>query len=140
MRQHKMRRNVVVTGMDAVTALGPDLAAFEAGLRAGRTGIRPLTVFDPTGFRSQLCGQAEEPAFPDLALPSRTSRPDRFGVRAALSALRDAGLDRAAVAPAAVAMGTGTGGALHTEDYLIERNTGASPSAGALIPHQPAAV
>ena len=60
---------VVITGMGAVTALGPDLAAFAAGLREGRSGIGPLQLFDATGYRSAQVGEAEEPAFSTLDLP-----------------------------------------------------------------------
>jgi 3-oxoacyl-[acyl-carrier-protein] synthase II len=136
------RRAVVVTGMGAVTALGPDLAAFEQGLRAGRTGVRRITLFDPAGFRTDLAAQADEPEFPDLegGLPVRTSRPDRFGLRAALSAVADAGIRREDLHRAAVVFGTGTGGAPDTESYMIERGAGRLPPAGRLLPHQPAAV
>ncbi len=138
------RRSVVITGMGAITALGPDLDAFEQGLRAGRTGVRRLTLFDPKGFRTDLAAQAEEPEFPDLprGLPEHTSRPDRFGLRAALSALHDAGLDprHPALFAAAVVFGTGTGGAPDTEAYMIERAAGRPTQSGWLIPHQPAAV
>lgn len=135
------RRQVVVTGIGAVTALGPDVAAFAAGMRQGRSGVRRLSLFDPTGFRTTLAAQAEEPAFPDLAeLPARTSRPDRFGLRAALDAMADAGLSRDDLHGAAVLFGTGTGGAATTEAYMIERFAGRTPPAAWLLPHQPASV
>ncbi|MCS6911815.1 MAG: beta-ketoacyl-[acyl-carrier-protein] synthase family protein [Myxococcales bacterium] len=134
------RHEVLVTGMGAVTALGPDLASFAAGLQAGRTGIRRLTLFDPSGYRSELCGQVAEPDFPDVELPPSTSRPDRFGLRAALDAVRDADLPVEALRGAAVAMGTGTGGALQSEEYVLERLAGRYPDARLLVGHQPAAV
>lgn len=140
-RTRRNRRQVVITGLGAVTALGPDVAAFRDGLRAGTSGVRRITLFDPTGYRTDLAAQAEEPTFPELAsLPSYTSRPDRFGLRAALSAVADAGLLPAALQRAAVVFGTGTGGAAITESYMVARDAGERPPAGCVIPHQPAAV
>ena len=76
---------VVVTGMGIVSALGVDLGAFSAGLRAGRSGVRKQEHLASAGVRSDLCADAAEPEFPEgLALPKYTSRPDRFGLRAAL--------------------------------------------------------
>jgi 3-oxoacyl-[acyl-carrier-protein] synthase II len=139
------RTEVVVTGMGVVSALGPDLVAFAEGLRAGRCGIRQLDLFELPGGRSDLVGQAEEPALPELgaALPPRTSRPDRFGLRAALSAVADAGLQPAQLADAAVVFGIGTGGAAETEGYLralLDDPSAPLPPAGVLVAHQPAAV
>jgi 3-oxoacyl-[acyl-carrier-protein] synthase II len=130
-------RRVAVTGLGVVSALGPDVAAFTDGLRAGRSGIAPLTLFDPTGFRARLAAQAPEPSPPlppDRLLTA--SRPDRFGLQAAFEAVAHAGLDAAALAPAAVVFGTGTGGLPSTEEYV---RAGGGP-AELLVPHQPASV
>ena len=139
------RKNVVVTGMGVISALGSDLVAFSSGLRAGRCGIGKLTLFDAAGSRSELVGQAPEPELPELAaaLPAHTSRPDRFGLRAALSAVADAGLGRRELDHAAVLFGIGTGGAAETEDYLrelLDEQRDELPPATRLIAHQPAAV
>jgi 3-oxoacyl-[acyl-carrier-protein] synthase II len=130
-------RRVAVTGLGVVSALGPDAAAFEAGLRAGRSGIAPLTLFDPSGFRARLAAQAPEPSPP---LPADTlanaSRPDRFGLQAAFEAVAHAGLAARDLERAAVVFGTGTGGLTTTEAYL---RAGEGP-ASLLLPHQPASV
>jgi 3-oxoacyl-[acyl-carrier-protein] synthase II len=135
-------RRVAVTGLGAVTALGPDVAAFERGLRAGRSGIAPLTLFDPAGFRTRLAAQAPEPSLPDeiAARLGPASRPDRFGLQAALEAVAHAGLDAAALRGAAVVFGTGTGGAPLTEAFLDGRRRGETPPATTLVPHQPCSV
>ncbi len=39
-------RKVVVTGMGAVTPLGNDVAQTWDGLKNGRNGIGPITLFD----------------------------------------------------------------------------------------------
>jgi 3-oxoacyl-[acyl-carrier-protein] synthase II len=41
-------RRVVITGMGAVSALGPDVASTWNGLLEGRSGIRTIESFDPS--------------------------------------------------------------------------------------------
>ncbi|MCU1277015.1 MAG: hypothetical protein JWM53_561 [bacterium] len=130
-------RRVAVTGIGVVSALGPDAASFEAGLRAGRSGIRPLTLFDPAGFRATLAAQAPDPTPPvDEAFLATASRPDRFGLQAAFEAVAHAGLDARALADAAIVFGTGTGGLTATEAFVKAGDGDAS----LLIAHQPASV
>ena len=130
-------RRVAVTGIGVVSALGADAAAFAAGLRASRSGIGPLTLFDAAGFRGRLVAQAPAPApplRPDSLLTA--SRPDQFGLQAAFEAVAHAGLDARALAGAAVLFGTGTGGLGSTEAYL----TAGDGPASMLLAHQPASV
>ncbi len=132
--------DVVVTGLGVVSGLGPDLLAFRDGLFSGRSGIGPLTLFSCPDARSQLVAQAPEPDLSNILLPGCTSRPDRFGIAAALAAVAHAGLQSADLHEAAVLFGTGTGGAIEIEQYLREMLTGEKPSAKLLVAHQPASV
>ncbi|WP_199434381.1 beta-ketoacyl-[acyl-carrier-protein] synthase family protein [Qaidamihabitans albus] len=43
-------RRVVITGIGVVSSIGVGVAAFADGLRAGRSGARPIGAFDTTGF------------------------------------------------------------------------------------------
>ena len=52
-------RRVVITGMGAVTPLGNDLASSWDGIVNGRSGIGPITHFDPTGFSTKIAGQQD---------------------------------------------------------------------------------
>ena len=132
---------VAVTGLGAVTALGPDVPSLERGLRAGTTGVRECTLFDTNGFRTRLAAQAPEPTPPlDEALLTNASRPDRFGLQAAFEAVRMAGLDARALERAALIFGTGTGGAGITEQYYRRVHAQETPPASMLVPHQPASV
>jgi 3-oxoacyl-[acyl-carrier-protein] synthase II len=136
-------RRVAITGIGAVTALGPDVASFERGLRAGRSGIaEEVRLFDTTGFRTTLAAVAPEPPddpfFADAKLP--LTRPDRFGVAATAEAIAMAGLDGAALREAALLFGTGTGGALLTEQYTKAVSAGEEADPALLVPHQPASV
>ena len=56
------RRRVVVTGLGCVTPLGRDVASSWEGLVAGRSGIRPITAFDPSRVAARIAG--EVPGFP----------------------------------------------------------------------------
>ena len=56
MTQPEMKR-VVVSGMGAVSPMGPDVAALWEGLAAGRRAIGRITKFDPTGLRNETGGQ-----------------------------------------------------------------------------------
>jgi 3-oxoacyl-[acyl-carrier-protein] synthase II len=130
-------RRVAVTGLGVVSALGPDVAAFSDGLRAGRSGIAPLTLFDPRGFRARLAAQAPEPTPPLPAEELATaSRPDRFGLQAAFEAVAQAGLEPRDLDAAAVIFGTGTGGLNSTEQFL----RASDGDVALLVPHQPASV
>src|ERR1035437_10699127 len=77
-------RRVVVTGLGAVTSLGNDLASTWGGLVSGRSGIGPITLFDASGFRTQLAAEVKElPAGLDPRLTRRLSRTDVIGLTAA---------------------------------------------------------
>ena len=88
-------RRVVVTGLGVISPIGLGKESFLAGLRAGRSGIAPITRFDASGFESKVAGEVNE--FDALAhLGSRRvhqmGRAAHFAVAAAGMALDDAGL------------------------------------------------
>jgi len=136
------RIRIAVTGLGVVSALGPDLACFRDGLRAGRSGLGPLTLFDGDGLRGRIVGQAVDPGAADAAVP--TSRGDRFGVAAARAAVAHAGLDGCALAGAGVVFGVGSGGAALVEQYLrsvdAHDEAGELPSLAWMRAQQPASV
>ncbi len=142
---------VAITGLGAITALGPNVDALDRGLRAGKSGVGELTLFDTSPFRTHLGMQAPEPLSPaalahavglDEARFAQVSRPDRFGLQAAIEAVRDSAISIEELRQAACVFGTGTGGAMRTEQYvrrlLSEGEAGADPTL--LRSHQPAAV
>ncbi|MCA1596266.1 MAG: beta-ketoacyl-[acyl-carrier-protein] synthase II, partial [Chloroflexi bacterium] len=67
-----MSGRVVVTGMGAVSCLGPDVASLWAGLIAGRSGIGPIRKFDPSGLRNPEAGEVFE--LPAGRLSERAAR------------------------------------------------------------------
>ncbi|MEU8181961.1 beta-ketoacyl-[acyl-carrier-protein] synthase family protein [Micromonospora sp. NPDC049044] len=103
---------VVVTGLGPVTSIGVGLDAFAAGLAAGRSGVRPISVFDTAGFgHANGCEVTDfKPDF-DNVPAERLGRASRFSVAAAGLALRDAGVRPADLAgrPGLVTVGTTDG-------------------------------
>ncbi|MFE7133818.1 beta-ketoacyl-[acyl-carrier-protein] synthase family protein [Streptomyces sp. NPDC057638] len=108
-------RRVAITGLGAVTPLGNDAASTWRGLVAGRSGVGPLTVFDPTGFPVRIAGEVRgfDPAaaVPRDADRPRLSRAGGFGVAALLEARRDAAVEPSTYAygERGVAMGASVG-------------------------------
>ena len=47
-------RRVVVTGMGAVTPLGNNAADTWEGLKTGRNGIAPITLFDTEKYKAKV--------------------------------------------------------------------------------------
>jgi 3-oxoacyl-[acyl-carrier-protein] synthase II len=124
-----MERNVVVTGMGAVTPVGNTVPEFWAGLLAGKNGIGTITRFDPSrlptrmggevkGFDPEICMDAKEARRTDLFV--------QYAMAAAQEALRDAGLLDAPPEPdrSGVIIGTGIGGIITFENQartMVER-------------------
>jgi 3-oxoacyl-[acyl-carrier-protein] synthase II len=108
-------RRVVVTGLGVVAPNGVGKEDFWSACVAGRSGARPISCFDASGFPVKVA--AEVPEFdlaPFVPGPHRKSlkimgRAARFGVAAAGLAVRDSGLDLAREDPETVAVVMGAG-------------------------------
>ena len=88
-------RRVVVTGMGMLTPLGASLEASWAGMVNGESGIRPISVFDTTGFPVRFGGAVPEFDMDEYLAPKDARRMDgfiQFGMVAGIQAMRDAGL------------------------------------------------
>ena len=91
------RNRVVITGMGVIAPNGIGLEAFWESLLAGRSGIGPITLFDPVDLKSQIAGEVkgfdpQEYIEPELK-PKRMARHTQFAYAATMMALRDAGLE-----------------------------------------------
>lgn len=90
------QRRVVVTGMGVVTPIGVGLTEFRQALFAGTNGIRRITHFDPSGFRSQIAGEVDTTKLTGVLSPKDSRRMDRFtqfAIVAAEEAIQHSGLD-----------------------------------------------
>jgi len=112
-----VRRRVVITGLGAVTPLGNDVPTMWEGLLAGRSGIGPITAFDPAKLEVRIAAEVKD--FDPVALFGRREarRNDRFAhfaLEAARQAIADAGLqfDDGLGLVTGVLIGTGIGGLL----------------------------
>jgi 3-oxoacyl-[acyl-carrier-protein] synthase II len=89
-------RRVVITGMGAITPLGPSVAATMDGQLAGRSGIGPITRFDahtfPTTFAAEVQGFDLADFIPDPARWKHSGVNSQFAAAAAQQALADADL------------------------------------------------
>ena len=52
-------KRVVVTGLGALTPIGNDVATYWNNLAAGVSGAGPITKFDASKFRTQICLRIE---------------------------------------------------------------------------------
>jgi len=112
--------DVAVTGRGLVTPLGIGLAANEAALRAGRSGIVFMPEWRDRGLESQVAGVADENP-PSALLDAKNSRfttPNaRMAVAAAEEALAEARLPIAEVRGKRIAVILGSAGSTHEQIY-----------------------
>jgi 3-oxoacyl-[acyl-carrier-protein] synthase II len=111
-------RRAVVTGLGAVMPNGNDFEAYWGSLKAGRSGVAPITSFDASGFEVRIAAEVKgfDPGIGmDPKMARRMSRFIHFAMAAGKEAVGRAGLDFAAMTPeqrdrVGVVMNTGGGG------------------------------
>lgn len=109
------RNRVVITGLGAITVLGPTAQIFWENLLQGKSGIRRITQFDASGFPCQIAGEIPEfdpSQYMDRKEARRISRAAQIALAAAIQAVADAGLPSSMPEPerAGVVFGTAIGG------------------------------
>ncbi len=120
---------VVVTGAGIVTAHGIGLAANAAGFRSGACSLRPVTVFDTSGLRAHLGGEAPLPDdLPDCDLHqrqrARLDRAARLLILAGLECLEHAGWDsNLRRETGLISLGTSAAGMSLGEAYYLRKST-----------------
>jgi 3-oxoacyl-[acyl-carrier-protein] synthase II len=108
-------RKVVVTGIGVISSLGRTVGSFWESLLAGRSGLGPITRFDPEGYTCKVASEVNDFDPSDYMDPKEARRNDRytqFAVAATREALADGALDPHSVDPArmGVLIGSGIGG------------------------------
>ena len=88
-------RRVVITGVGPVSAVGVGRQAFFDGLRAGRTGIGPITAFPADRFTSKLAAEVRGFDVRDYLETEKTylDRASQLAFAAMSLAMEDANLD-----------------------------------------------
>ena len=140
-------RRVVVTGMGAITALGSDWPAIEAGLRGCRNAVRTMPEWDVykdlnTRLAAPVAG-FEPPAHWSRKQLRSMGRVSQLAVRASELALEDAGLlgdPLLRSGRAGVACGSSIGSTADISDFAQMLLTGDAPGLNAnsyvrMMPH-----
>ena len=118
-----MKRRVVITGLGALTPLGNSVAESWSAAIAGKSGIGPITRFDPSAFSSRIAGEIKN-FDPTLYVDKKeVRRYDNFAIyslAAAQMAVEDAALT---IGPeiaerVGVIIGSAIGGAQTIEDEV----------------------
>ena len=111
-------RRAVITGLGALMPNGNDFPTYWANLQAGVTGTRTITGFDTSNQEVHIAAQVigfEPSAVMDPKMARRMSRFVHLAIGAGQEAVRDSGIDFAAMSPdqldrVGVVMNTGGGG------------------------------
>jgi 3-oxoacyl-[acyl-carrier-protein] synthase II len=88
-------RRVAITGLGLVTPIGTGVREFWDGIREGRRGVRAITRFDASPFRTRIAGEIPDFDPTPLVDRKRAARMDRVGLLAVTAtrlALEDAAL------------------------------------------------
>ena len=118
-------RRVVVTGLGLLTPSGNDVKSSWEAIKAGTSGIGPITHFDTTDFSTRFGGTIRD-FDSNLYMENREARRMdvfiQYGLAAGIQAISDAGLDTSPGLDAdriGVAIGSGIGGLTSIEDNSI---------------------
>jgi len=112
-----------IVGMGVLSPIGNDLDAMLASLKTGSHGLRQITRFDASSFRTNIGGEVDVVWPPPLVSPEEVARYDDvyliLAISAARTALRDAGFlgaDGHSTVSMAMVLGTCNGGLLSAEE------------------------
>ena len=133
------RRRVVVTGIGMISPLGSSVQKTWDGLLAGRSGIGPITRFDPEGLETTIAGEVKDfdpLEYMDRKEVRRADRFAQFAVAVAAQALADARLEvTPELAPRiGVAFGSGIGGVETLVDNILSHDKDPKKVSPFLIP------
>jgi len=97
------RRQVVITGLGAVTPLGVGRPGLWQSLLGDESGVRPIEQFDPGGLSVHMAGEVRQFDAKQYVKPRKSlkvmSREIQFGFAVATMACEDARLDPSSVDP-----------------------------------------
>lgn len=110
-----MKRRVVVTGLGAVTPLGNTVDETWAGIREGRSGVGPITLFDTADFKVKIAAEVknfETAPWIDRKEARKMARFCQFVNVAAAQAIADAGFTKETISKekSGIMIGNGIGG------------------------------
>ena len=118
------KRRVVITGLGAITPLGNSVDEFWAGIKAAKSGIAPITLFDASINKVHYAAEVKNfnPGdYMDAKDARKMARFTQFGVAAAKQCLEDAGLmgNADVLDETGIILGVGIGGLEVTEASVL---------------------
>ncbi|MDR2759025.1 MAG: beta-ketoacyl-ACP synthase II [Spirochaetaceae bacterium] len=90
-----MKKRVVVTGLGVISPIGNSVKEFEVSIKAGKSGVGPITAFDTAGFDVTIAAEVKnfDPClWMDKKDARKMARFTQFAVAGAAQALTQAGL------------------------------------------------
>ena len=122
-KQRRARR-VVITGMGDVSPVGLNVAESWRSVIASRSGVAPITRFDPAGYETAFAGEAvgfDPESVLDRKEARRMDRHVQMGIAALVEARAQACLTQADVDPTRVGLLMGSGmGSLESLEAGVE--------------------
>jgi 3-oxoacyl-[acyl-carrier-protein] synthase II len=108
-------RRVVVTGLGALTPVGNTTEEFWSALKQAKSGIGPITRFDPAGYPTRIAGEVrnfDEGRYIDKKEARRLDPYLKYAIATSVMAVEDAALDPGKVDATrfGVLIGSGIGG------------------------------
>ena len=124
-----------MTGLGVVSPIGNDIPSFWTSVKAGRSGVGPITMIETSDLAVKIAGEVKNfdaSLRLDAKEAKKMDRFAQFAVYAALEALQDAGLSKEELDAerTGVCIGTGQGGSASIEEAavrLTERGPGRVP-------------
>ena len=109
------RRRIAVTGLGVICPVGNTVKAAWDNILAGKSGIRPLSHFDVSGFSTRFGGTIDDFSVTDYISPKDVKKMDPFmhyGLAAGIQAFQDSGVEvrEENADRIGVAIGAGIGG------------------------------
>ena len=96
MMEERPEIRVAVTGIGVLSSIGTGVDAFWESLASGKSGIGPVTRFDPEAYTSRVASEVNDFDPSDYMDPKEARRNDRytqFAVGAAKLAVEDSSID-----------------------------------------------
>src|SRR4051812_45670887 len=118
------QRRVVITGLGAVSPFGVGVSTLWDGVKAGRSAVAPITLFDTKDYPVNCAGEVkgfDPEAIFDKKEVRHLDRVTQFAIVAAKEALKDAQLDLDACDRTRLGaiIGSGIGGLDTTEQQVL---------------------
>ena len=119
-----MKNRVVITGVGVIAPNGIGKDEFWKALREGKSGIKKIARFDPSGYPCQVAGEVtnfDPLEYMDSKAVKRMDRFSQFALSCAKMAVEDAGLQsgNGILENASVVVGSAIGGIPMAEDQHI---------------------